>query len=97
MIDSGFLRAAGGRIEYARWGAGGEAPLVLLHEGLGCVGMWRDWPAALARAAGRVLDARRDTGLPPGGVRRRETLLLQRPGVVRQISWTAPASRSFVA
>ena len=59
MIDSGFLRAAGGRIEYARWGAGsrGGAPLVLLHEGLGCVGMWRDWPADLARAAGREVFA----------------------------------------
>ena len=59
MIDSGFLGVAGGRIEYARWGAGGrgEAPLVLLHEGLGCVGMWRDWPADLARATGREVFA----------------------------------------
>jgi pimeloyl-ACP methyl ester carboxylesterase len=31
----------------------GDAPtLVLLHEGLGCVAMWRDWPAELARASG---------------------------------------------
>ena len=59
MTDSGFLCAAGGRIEYARWGAGsrGGPPLVLLHEGLGCVGMWRDWPADLARAAGREVFA----------------------------------------
>ena len=60
MTDSGFLRAAGGRIEYARWGAGsggGAPPLVLLHEGLGCVGMWRGWPADLARAAGREVFA----------------------------------------
>ena len=26
---------------------------MLLHEGLGCVSMWRDWPAVLARATGR--------------------------------------------
>jgi pimeloyl-ACP methyl ester carboxylesterase len=31
----------------------GEAPtLVLLHEGLGCVAMWRDFPAALAERTG---------------------------------------------
>ena len=99
MADSGFLAAAGGRIEYARWiphatpGGQGDAVsgggighdlrdeaalpaalgavsgggvghdlrrteesgapvLVLLHEGLGCVEMWRDWPAVLARATG---------------------------------------------
>ena len=55
MIDSGVLAVAGGHVEYALWGssAPGEAPLVLLHEGLGCVSMWRDWPAELARATGR--------------------------------------------
>lgn len=60
MIDSGFLDAAGGRLEYSRWGPGGRAdgpPLVLLHEGLGCVSMWRGWPAALARATGREVFA----------------------------------------
>ena len=30
----------------------GAPVLVLLHEGLGCVGAWRDWPAVLARATG---------------------------------------------
>ena len=59
MIDSGFLTTAGGRLEYARWGAGklGCAPLLLLHEGLGCVSMWRDWPADLGRATGREVFA----------------------------------------
>src|SRR3954452_8441939 len=28
-------------------------PLVLLHEGLGSVGLWRDFPAALRAATGR--------------------------------------------
>lgn len=30
------------------------APLVFLHEGLGSVAMWRDWPTALCRATGRA-------------------------------------------
>ena len=54
MTESGFLTGAGGRLEYARWerGACAGPPLVLLHEGLGCVSTWRDWPAELARATG---------------------------------------------
>jgi pimeloyl-ACP methyl ester carboxylesterase len=42
------------RLETAWWGpAPGEAPtLVLLHEGLGCVALWRDTPALLAEATG---------------------------------------------
>lgn len=30
------------------------APLVFLHEGLGSVAMWRDWPAQLCAATGRT-------------------------------------------
>ncbi|MDO5691008.1 MAG: alpha/beta hydrolase [Pseudomonadota bacterium] len=30
------------------------APLVFLHEGLGSVAMWRDWPASLCAASGRA-------------------------------------------
>lgn len=29
------------------------APIVLFHDSLGCVALWRDFPAALARATGR--------------------------------------------
>src|SRR5262249_61958864 len=49
-----FLEAGGHRLEYAWWGpAPGERPtLVLLHEGLGCVDMWRDFPHQLAGATG---------------------------------------------
>jgi len=59
VIESGFLAAAGGRLEYARWGTGELAgpSLVLLHEGLGCVSTWRDWPDELARATGREVFA----------------------------------------
>ncbi len=44
----------GRRFEARRWGPGpDEAPtLVLLHEGLGCVALWRDFPEALASATG---------------------------------------------
>jgi len=30
------------------------APIVFLHEGLGSVAMWRDWPASVCAAAGRA-------------------------------------------
>jgi pimeloyl-ACP methyl ester carboxylesterase len=48
------LTVAGRRLEAAEWdGDRDRAPLVLLHEGLGSVGLWRDFPAALATATGR--------------------------------------------
>lgn len=49
-----FLDAGGHRLEYLRIGPGpGAGPvLVLLHEGLGCVSMWRDFPERLAAATG---------------------------------------------
>jgi len=48
------LLAAGRRLEYEWHGPGPEsAPtLVFLHEGLGSVSMWRDFPARLAGATG---------------------------------------------
>jgi pimeloyl-ACP methyl ester carboxylesterase len=48
------LLAAGRRLEYAWHGPRPEsAPtLVLLHEGLGSVSMWRDFPARLAEVTG---------------------------------------------
>src|SRR3712207_3871421 len=44
----------GRHVEAAWWGPGPEeAPtLVLLHEGLGCVALWRDVPAKLQQATG---------------------------------------------
>ncbi|MGH2896553.1 MAG: alpha/beta fold hydrolase [Solirubrobacteraceae bacterium] len=38
-------------------GSSPEAPLVLLHEGLGSVGLWREFPAQLQAATGRRLIA----------------------------------------
>ena len=49
-------------LETAWWGRDqpGSTPdltIVLLHEGLGCVALWRDFPAALAQATGRPVFA----------------------------------------
>jgi pimeloyl-ACP methyl ester carboxylesterase len=52
--DSGFLDIGTHRLEYRMIGPRpGDAPtLVLLHEGLGCVGLWGDFPEKLAQATG---------------------------------------------
>lgn len=51
---AGFLEAGGHRLEYAWHGPPPDAAptLVFLHEGLGCVSLWRDFPARLADATG---------------------------------------------
>lgn len=53
-VWQGFLGVNGHRLEAEWHGPGpGQAPtLVFLHEGLGCVGMWRDFPARAAAATG---------------------------------------------
>jgi pimeloyl-ACP methyl ester carboxylesterase len=54
LSDSGFLDIDGQRLEYRFIGPRpDEAPtLVLLHEGLGCVGLWNDFPDNLSAATG---------------------------------------------
>lgn len=54
LAERGFLEVAGRRLEYAHLGPQpDEAPtLVLLHEGLGSVGLWGDFPARLGAATG---------------------------------------------
>jgi pimeloyl-ACP methyl ester carboxylesterase len=49
-----FAVAASRKVEYQRIEAGGPGrpTLVFLHEGLGSLSMWRDFPFAAARAAG---------------------------------------------
>jgi pimeloyl-ACP methyl ester carboxylesterase len=44
------IRVGPHELEYASYGAPGGPTLVLLHEGLGSVAMWRDFPEKLARA-----------------------------------------------
>ena len=52
--SSGFLTAAGKKLEYACYGPAPDQAmtLVLLHEGLGCVALWREFPEKLAEATG---------------------------------------------
>lgn len=51
--EAGMLAAAGFAIEFERLPGQPHAPtLVLLHEGLGCVAMWRRFPMALHEATG---------------------------------------------
>ncbi|PWW46351.1 alpha/beta fold hydrolase [Melaminivora alkalimesophila] len=49
---------AGARLHARRWRpgqakVGKHAPIVLLHDSLGCIALWRDFPERLARATGR--------------------------------------------
>lgn len=57
MADRFFLTAGGARIECAWAGRdrGRRGAIVLLHEGLGCVALWRDFPDRLAAATGRAV------------------------------------------
>ena len=51
----GRLIANGASLEWAAFGPApsGDTPvIVLLHEGLGCVALWRDFPQALTQATG---------------------------------------------
>lgn len=54
IADQGFLEVAGQRLEYRMVGPRpSEVPtLVLLHEGLGCAGLWGDFPERLSAATG---------------------------------------------
>ena len=55
MADKRMLKAAGRRLEY-QWIEGTKGsltPLVLLHEGLGSLQLWKDFPAKLVAATGR--------------------------------------------
>jgi pimeloyl-ACP methyl ester carboxylesterase len=47
------LEVAGAQLEYRSW-PGRKPGLVLLHEGLGCVSMWRDFPDRLHTASGNA-------------------------------------------
>jgi len=54
LSDQGFLELPGMRLEYRMLGPRPhQGPtLVMLHEGLGCVGLWGDFPDKLAAATG---------------------------------------------
>ena len=50
--SSGFVAAGGHRLEYVLYPGRRRPTLVFLHEGLGCVSLWRDFPARVALATG---------------------------------------------
>jgi pimeloyl-ACP methyl ester carboxylesterase len=54
LSDSGFLQIGERNLEYSFIGPQpSDAPtLVMLHEGLGCVGLWGDFPDRLQKATG---------------------------------------------
>jgi pimeloyl-ACP methyl ester carboxylesterase len=54
LADQGFLDLGDTRLEYRMIGPRPDqaATLVLLHEGLGCVGLWGDFPDQLQAATG---------------------------------------------
>jgi pimeloyl-ACP methyl ester carboxylesterase len=54
LADRGFLDLAPMRLEYRMIGPRPDAAstIVMLHEGLGCVGLWGDFPDKLAAATG---------------------------------------------
>lgn len=53
-IASRFRIGAGAEVECATWGRRpADAPtIMLLHEGLGCIRLWRDFPARLSKVTG---------------------------------------------
>src|SRR5881628_2629052 len=46
------VQAAGHSLNYEWVGSGGKPTLVFLHEGLGSIRQWRDFPAKVATATG---------------------------------------------
>lgn len=57
-----WLTTSRGRIYVKQWRPGSsrpgrEAPIVLLHDSLGCVQLWRDFPERLAQASARIVFA----------------------------------------
>ncbi|MGZ3472127.1 MAG: alpha/beta fold hydrolase, partial [Isosphaeraceae bacterium] len=55
-----LLNVKGGTVFARRWQpavTSSTAPLVLLHDSLGCMDLWRDFPATLARQLGRPVVA----------------------------------------
>lgn len=58
--DEHWIDHSCGKLFARRWRAtptGDAAPLVLFHDSLGCVALWRDFPALLCAASGRDIIA----------------------------------------
>ncbi|AVT07633.1 alpha/beta fold hydrolase, partial [Paracidovorax avenae] len=61
IAHDAWVDSARGRLFARRWKPAPRdanpgttpAPVILFHDSLGCVALWRDFPAALCRATGR--------------------------------------------
>jgi len=73
IVTDHWIDAPGGRLFARRWtpsaDGGAAAPLLLLHDSLGCVELWRGFPLALARASGRSVIAYDRLGFGRSGAR----------------------------
>lgn len=59
-ITEHHIDVSGGTVYARRWtpaGAGDKSPVILLHNSLGCVAAWRDFPAMLAEKLSRPVIA----------------------------------------
>lgn len=56
-VHDAAVEVPGGQVFVRQWATGQpqKAPLVLLHDSLGSVELWREFPAALAQATGRTV------------------------------------------
>lgn len=58
MAEAAWIATPAGRLHARRWpGSTERAPILLLHDSLGCVALWREFPAQLAEATGRAVVA----------------------------------------
>src|SRR5271156_7014326 len=80
LSDEGFLDVAPLRLEYRMIGPRPDAAptIVMLHEGLGSVGLWNSFPDAIAKAtgAGVFVYSRAGYGKSPAGKLPRTTSFL---------------------
>jgi pimeloyl-ACP methyl ester carboxylesterase len=81
LADTGFLEIGTARLEYAMIGPRPDAAptIVMLHEGLGCVGLWGQFPAQIAAAtgAGVFVYSRAGYGRSSAGQLPRSTAFMQ--------------------
>ncbi len=59
-VEDRFVDVPGGQVHTRTWtpgGSDGKFPVVLLHDSLGSVALWRDFPGALAEALNRPVVA----------------------------------------
>lgn len=60
-VTETWVTTVNGRLYAKQWGGmaddGALPPIVLLHDSLGCIALWRDFPQRLAQATGRMVIA----------------------------------------